>query len=178
MHTSVRLPFVRFLREASPENFLQLREAVIASPNYAPYANSLRPAHELLAQGKLAEALRFLESIQPHWIANPDYYRLLAIVYEKLGQDEAAQREHRIALLLVEGILSTGDGSEQQPYLVLRNADEYAVLTYLGRRSLGQRLHEKGGRQFDVQKCDDGLQIWFDVSAQFANLRTRSGLSR
>jgi hypothetical protein len=51
MHESMRVLLEQCLREQSLESFLRLRDAVAASPGYAPYDTYLPRAHSLLEQG-------------------------------------------------------------------------------------------------------------------------------
>jgi hypothetical protein len=159
-----------YLEEPSAATFLQLREAVAGSPGYAPYADRLDPAYPLLDQGKYDEARDYLFSLLPNWLLNPGFHHLLSTVHHRLGNDRAARFEHAMAQAVLQGILSTGDGSAARPYLVLRTADEYDVLHHLGKRRRQQALVVEGERRYDRQDCEDGSEIWFDVTVQLAHL--------
>jgi hypothetical protein len=74
-----------------------------------------------------------------------------------------------------EGILGTGDGTADHPYLVVRVSDEYDILRHLKKRSTSQGLRRKDDKSCDVMTCADGSQIWFDVSAPFNRLMRRLG---
>jgi predicted Zn-dependent protease len=167
-----------YLKERSAARFLQLRDAVARSPSYAPYASRLDPAHQLLDQGKFDEARQHLLSLLPNWLLNPGIHQLLSFVHHKLGEDRRAQFERAMAQAMLRGILSTGDGSAARPYLVLRTADEYDVLRHLGKRSRQQALVQEGERRYDRQDCDDGSEIWFDVTVQLAHLGAQRTQSR
>lgn len=86
----------------------------------------------MFEEGRVEEAKGLLESVLPGWILNPRIHQLISFAWHKLGQEEAAQYELAVAVALLNGILSTGDGSKAQPYLVLYPADEYDLLAYLG----------------------------------------------
>ena len=51
------------------------------------------------------------------------------------------------------------------PYIVCHATDEYDILAALGREPAGQSLEEHEGQLFDVLTCDDGREVWFDVTA-------------
>jgi hypothetical protein len=55
-------------------------------------------------------------------------HKFLAFAYGKQGGKDAARIEYQLANLCLEGILSTGTGTEDKPYLVLHVEDEYDVL--------------------------------------------------
>jgi hypothetical protein len=60
--------------------------------------------------------------------------------------------------------LSTGDGTVDRPYLVTYVSDESDLLMATGRRGRQQRLVEGDVGCYDVVTCDDGQEVWFDVS--------------
>lgn len=95
---------------------------------------------------------------------------MLDLAYERIGDTKASELERGIALLLLEGIESTGDGTEAHPYLISRVVDEYDLLTYLGKVPEMQSLVESGERLLDRHNCEDGTSIYFDVTAQHAFL--------
>lgn len=173
MDESFAAEIQQFLVEPSAERFLSLRDAVSESPGYLPYSSDLTKGHELLTEGRFEEAKSYLLSLAPGWILNPGMHRLLSVACYQLGQVQIAMLEHEMAMAMLNGILSTGDGSEARPYLVLHVADEYDVLNHLEKRSQGQALVQKGERYCDLRTCDDGSEIWFDVTVPLAHLRKR-----
>ena len=163
----------KFMLEPSPERFLRLRELVAQSPEYAPYSGGLKEGRELLAQGEFEEAADFFLSVMPNWILNPGIHVMLGFAFRQLGQEQHAQLEYALATGLVGGILSTGDGSEAQPYLILHTNDEYDLLQHLEKRSQGQALRQKGANFFDVLTCEDGSELWFDVTVPLTHMQAR-----
>lgn len=173
MDESFAAQIQQFLVAPSVERFLSLRDAVSESPGYVPYSSDPAKGRELLAEGRFEEAHSYLLSLVPGWILNPGIHRLLSFACYQLGQEQIAMLEHEMSMAMMDGILSTGDGSEARPYLVLHIADEYDVLDHLGKRSQGQALVHKGDRYCDLRTCDDGSEIWFDVTVPIAHLRKR-----
>ncbi len=155
----------RYLREQSLENFVRLRDAVVALPDYKPYSNYKLEAYSLLEKKKFKKAVKYLMSKMPGWILNPGIHRLVAFALHKLGDEDKAKSEYALARLFLNAILSAGDGSEAHPYLVSSVADEYDVLEHLGKGLRQQTLVERGNRRYDRFDCEDGSQIWFDVTA-------------
>jgi hypothetical protein len=72
---------------------------------------------------------------------------------------------------LVLGILATGDGSADKPYLVSRVSDEYDILRHTKKGMKGQSLRTKGDKSFDVIACQDGQELWFDITAVFGSMK-------
>jgi hypothetical protein len=163
----------QYLAEPTPERFLDLRAAVAGSPGYAPYSTDLQVAWPLFEENRFEEAKDLLEGALPGWILNPGIHQMLSFAWHKLGQEDAAQYEFAVAVALLGAILSTGDGSKAQPYLVLYPADEYDMLKFLEKQSIGQSLEELGDKHYDCQMCDDGTEIWFDVTVPYAHLQKR-----
>jgi hypothetical protein len=143
----------------------------MGSRDYAPYARALHQANELVKEGKWAEARDLLLSVMANYLLSPGAHQLLAYAHHELGDEQAARFEQALAGTMMKGILSNGDGSAAQPYLVLHTADEYDVLRHLGKRPQEQGLVEAGTKRLDRQWCEDGSEIWFDVTVQLAHLQ-------
>lgn len=65
----------------------------------------------------------------------------------------------------LRSIRSTGDGSEQHPWSVLRINDEYDMLRALDKVRDRQGLVETDGRRLDRLTCTDGTVAYSDVSS-------------
>jgi len=175
MSESTQVHLERYLQEQSLESFLRLRDAVIASPDYAPYTSNYRSTvGSLLEREKYQEAIDYLMSVMDNWFLNPGIHRLVSFAHYKLGRDEEAGFEYWMYKVMVEGIASTGDGSAESPYLVLHTTDEYDVLEHLGKETRKQALVKGSDKQYDRHDCTDGSQIWFDVTTPYGFLARRS----
>ena len=89
---------------------------------------------------------------------------------EGLEDAAKAKAEREAAAKCVEGVLATGDGSADKPYLVTRVSDEYDLLRHLKKARTTQGLRHKDGKAFDVMSCTDGTEVWFDITAVFGSL--------
>jgi len=169
MQNSVSNLLEKYLDERSPESFMRLREAVAASPDYAPYADSPKNILSTVQDGDHEKAKSALLSIMWGWLLNPGIHTMLAFMYHKLGDEDGANVEFELGARCLEGILSTGTGEKASPYLVLHTADEYDVLEHLGKKSLKQALITTEQRTaYDVHECEDGTSLWFDVTIPYA----------
>jgi hypothetical protein len=164
MDELVRTKFNDYLGDRTAEKFLELRDTMIASPDYDPYNVYRDTAVPLLQQEKFQEALDYLASRMPAWLLNPGIHKLASFALHKLGRTSDASFEYRLAEALLEGILSTGDGSKAHPYYVTSVVDEYDVLEHLGQELQRQTLVEKDACRYDLLACKDGTQVWFDVT--------------
>ena len=49
------------------------------------------------------------------------------------------------------------------------------MLVHLEKAPAGQGLVSRHGKHFDVMRCTDGTEIWFDVSDAFSSLQRKLG---
>ena len=99
----------------------------------------------------------------------------MSFVAKKMGNEMAEKLEGFLASAFCQGIIETGDGTKESPYLVTRTSDEYDVLAFLQLEFAGQSLLESEGRAFDLVKCNDGTEIWFDISDCYKKLKDQFG---
>jgi hypothetical protein len=171
MDQMVLKEFERFLEEQSPESFLRLREALAASPGYAPYEHNLSDVHPLLARGEFARAKTLLLSLMPTHFLSPGAHTMLAFVLSKLGEEKGSNVEFELGERCMAGIISTGTGDRTHPYLVLQISDEYDILDYQSKKTRIQSLVVEGNRAFDCHQCEDGSEVWFDITLPHSVLR-------
>ncbi len=167
-----------YLADPSSENFRAVQETLAQSPEYAPYSGEPRDVYPLLEQGQFKTAQAQIMALMPNWFLNPGVHKLLSFISHQLGDEQSARFEFQLAMFLLEGILSTGDGSQARPYRVLHTADEYDILEHLDKQAERQSLAEKAGRYFDRQDCIDGTQLWFDITWPYSHLQQKLGEKR
>jgi len=153
-----------FLQQPGRESFLRVRETVIASPAHAPYSHHAQEMAVLAKRGDLDGAFKLLSDSFPNLILSPFAHAALSIAHEKKGDEQASRFERAVCSLCLEGIMSTGQGTKESPYLVTLIQDEYDVLQYLGRESTMQALVEVGEGQHDVMTLEDGTEVHFDIT--------------
>ena len=140
-----------------------LRDAVRRSPGFDPGLDVVGAVSPALAEGAHEEALATVEGLMPGAFLSPSAHAALAAARAGLGDDARAQAERRWQVLALESIRSTGDGSREHPWSVLRISDEYDVLRADRRTSREQTLVTVAGRSFDRHVCHDGSEAWFEV---------------
>ena len=156
--------FIKFAEAPDRGSYLEIRAALIDAGGYDPYSQELDRAIDLAEQDKLAEARDII--VQSIWnlLLSPSAHIILAMAAEQAGEAEQAAMERQFAYACLTGILATGDGSRDKPYLVVRTSDEYDVLDFLRKQSERQTLHKVGDRSLDALRCSDGSEVWFDIS--------------
>lgn len=167
--------FIKFVQSPNRETFVALREKVISDAAYDPYSDEIHDAGELFENDKFEEALSKLQDAMPNLMLSPCAHNMIGYVHHKLGNSEAAQMEVIIGEACLQGILSTGDGSKANPYVVLRTSDEYDVLKHFEKSLKTQSLQNEGEKHFDLLQCTDGTEYWFDITDAMNNLSKKFG---
>ena len=161
---------VAFFQSPDRDSYLAIREKIISSDFYQPYSDELGTVEGLFQQNKLEEARDAIADAMTNLMLSPRAHQLLGFLHHKLGDEQAAQMEMMIGRACVEGILATGDGSVNAPYVVVRTSDEHDVIEYLGKELKQQSLTEEGKKHLDLIECTDGSKYWFDVTDAYNHL--------
>jgi hypothetical protein len=174
--TMARDLFLAFLKDPGPETFRAVRTAVVEGPEFNPYGDDLGELDALAAREAFEEIRPRFQEALPTLLLSPRAHLLMAWAAHKRGQTDEEEMERAICSACVHGILSTGDGSLEKPFLVTTTSDEYTVLELRGLTSSTQTLMHEGDRHLDRQQCSDGTVLYFDVTDLFAVLGRRLGL--
>ncbi|MCH5372941.1 MAG: DUF4919 domain-containing protein, partial [Planctomycetes bacterium] len=152
--------FLEFIRNPSPASYLKLRRWFIATDAYDPYNDDLLDIAQMVHEGRYDEAASALDRSMPNLQLSPRAHQLAAVAAEHAGDTSRAHAERLAASACVEGIISTGDGTRQRPYLVTRTSDEYDILGALGKQLRLQTLHHVGDRHLDEIRTTDDRTFW------------------
>lgn len=165
----MRERFFAFVEEPTADAFRAVRADVVAHEKYDGYSRDLDAMDEAVQQKRFADVGRLFGDAQPNLLLSPRAHMLLSLALRELGHTEAADIERFIFFRCIDGILTTGDGSRDRPYLVLRLSDEYDVLMALDKRLQSQGLtHGDDDHSYDVLHCEDGSEVWFDITDPFS----------
>lgn len=148
----------------SVADLARLRDAVRSSPGFDVGLDVVGAVSPALARGAHEEAVAIVEGLMPSAFFSPSAHAALGAARAALGDDARARAERRTQMLALESIRSTGDGTRERPWSVLRISDEYDVLRADRRTSREQTLVTADGRSLDRHLCDDGSEAWFEVS--------------
>ena len=162
--------FFHFLESPNRESYLAVRNALISSEHYDPYSSEMDSVNGFVDAGQFDEARETLSESMPNLLLCPSAHMAISFIAEKSGDEKAAQMERFVAATCCEGLLTTGDGTQENPYLVVRTSDEYALIEYLGKQFKSQSLIEDGNRHFDLIHCVDGSELWFDITDPYKRL--------
>ncbi|MDO5094093.1 MAG: DUF4919 domain-containing protein [Propionibacteriaceae bacterium] len=153
----------RFVLSPSEETLTPLRAEIMAAANFDPLVHIESEVSPLIASGNYQAAVDAVWRMMPGVFLSPTAHGMLAYSYHQMGDEKAAQRERNLARLALETLTSSGAGTEEDPYRVLRVGDEYDVLRGAQRTSVAQRAMIHDGQGFDVHECADGSEVWFQL---------------
>jgi hypothetical protein len=143
---------------------VRLRDAVRSSPGFDVGLDVVGAVSPALARGAHEEAVAIVEGLMPGAFFSPSAHAALGAARAALGDHARARAERRTHVLALESIRSTGDGTREHPWSVLRISDQSDVLRADRRTSREQTLITSDGRSLDRHVCDDGRDVWFEVS--------------
>jgi len=157
--------FASFYDKPNPENFLRVRSILLAHPNFDQESRVLPRIDRLVKDAKWSHVLKAIDDSMPNLMLSPRAHLHASLAAYRLGDTERAEREGFIAVAILVGIESTGDGDEQLPYLACHGADAYDVLIYNGKQPVSQQQVRRDNQSFDVLRTDEGEEYWFDVNS-------------
>lgn len=151
-----------YLDDRSPEGLRRLRAAIAGSKTFDPdFQCAAVVGH--LEEGRHHDVIRAVTERMPGAALNPSAHAALSAAHEASGHTRAARREALLERISVSSVLSTGDGTRERPWSVLRVADEYDVMRAKGATPVGQDVHLIEGRLVDRHETEGGGEAWFFV---------------
>lgn len=165
--------FMGWLKDPEHVTFAQLRAAMVSHRSYAPYSGDLDQAAELVGKKEFDAARKRIQEGFPNLLLSPRAHFLLAMIARELGSEQDEKLEGYLAFRCIEGILSTGDGTRDKPFQVLRTTDEYDVMMAKQKQMTGQALIHDGSRHFDRITFDDESEYWFDITDSYTRLASQ-----
>ena len=158
--------FSRLVEEPTKENYLAARAFVIGHESYKPYSTDVFELGDTKTEAGSRQVLEAIQRCSPNLLFSPRAHLTAAVAAKTLGDEKRSRLEMEITRRLIRAILTTGEGTKNKPYLILRLTDQDDVLMHLRKKQERQSLVQDGGK-FDVIRCADGADIWFDVSNIF-----------
>jgi hypothetical protein len=152
------------VEEPCKETYLAARAAVLRESPWPLTAVEILELDRLLESAEHQLLLDRLSTLPPSKVLSPRIHFLAAEASEALGDMPEVELERSLFVLTLQGLLSTGDGTAANPYVVCHPCDEYDVLAALGLEAAGQSLVERESRFYDVLLSTGGQEIWFDVT--------------
>src|SRR5262245_23670170 len=160
-----------FVERPCKATFLAARDAVLCHSPLPLVATELADLDRLLEQNEHETVLDRLDALPASKVFSPRVHYLAAEAAEALGHTADVELERSLFVLMLQGLLATGEGTSASPYIVCHPTDEYDILAALDLESAGQSLAEHEGRLCDVLTCTNGREVWFDVTDLLARPR-------
>jgi hypothetical protein len=133
-------------------------------PSYDPWSPELAELHRLRELQDWAALRRRALEVIDNWMLTPFIHECVALSSQKLGDEDRAQLEMELFAACAQGILMTGDGSADFPYLTVRIDDAYGALVHLEVEWTRERSATRHGVACHVLTGPDGREYWFDLS--------------
>ena len=153
-----------YLRDPDPESLRALREAILEAPNFRPDLEITEMIAPMMSVGDYAGAVAAVHGLMPGAIFSPSAHAALADAQRGLGNPEQAQRESILAQAALDSIISTGDGTESDPWSVLRTSDAYDVVLASGKTPRSQ----VAVGNLDRIVCTDSTVWFFEITTELA----------
>lgn len=161
--------YLEFIENPTGELYVAAVDELARSTGYHPYGNPVERILELVADEDFEAAREAMATLR----LSPDGHMLAAFVARELADQKLFEAEQRLSAACIKGILDTGDGTKDRPYVVSVVSDENISLRVLEKEMTSQQLDRDGDRFLDVIETTDEEQLYFDISVPFANLRQR-----
>jgi hypothetical protein len=162
-----------FVEQPCKATFLAARDAVLRQSPLPLAPADLAKLDSLLETDQHQALLDCLDALPPSKVLSPRIHYLAAEAADGLAHPADVELERSLFVLMLQGLLATGDGTANNPYVVCHPTDEYDVLAALSEEPAGQSLVEYEGRMCDVLLCTSGREVWFDVTTMLAQPRRR-----
>ena len=168
-----------FLEAPTARTYRQVREALLEEVAATCSAETLSAGvlvelTELAAADQFHAVLGRIDDLQPAWALSPRIHYLAAVAADEVGEDDVAELERFVFQSCLDGILATGDGTKQSPYLSTYSSDVHDLLLALGLEPRSQRLVEQRGLLCDVVRCADDEEVWFELTRVLHDPRQRA----
>jgi hypothetical protein len=156
--------FIRFIEQPSADTYLSARDAMLKQEPETLTASALLELVRLSYTGNHEALLAHTEQLPASAALSPRVHFYAAEAAAAAGDAERAELERFLFVVCLQGILATGDGSAERPYVICHQSDETDVLEALDKRSERRTLAQLEHAVYDVVDCEDESRIHFDVS--------------
>jgi hypothetical protein len=154
-----------FIDQPEYATYMAARRAVLAESPLPMNSTDIAAVERLLTEERFQEVLDRIDTLPLSKFLSPRIHFLAAEAADALGDAETVELERWLFVVALRGLLSTGDGTRDNPYIVCHAADEQDILASVEREAAGQSLVEHDGKLLDIVLCSNGRETCFDVTA-------------
>ena len=171
--------FIRFVEQPTANSYLAARDAMLKQEPATVTASDMRELGRLLDAAEFQQLLSQVECLPASAALSPRVHFFAAEAATAAGDCERAELERFLFVVCLQGILATGDGSSERPYVVCHVTDELDILEALEKQAVRQTIAQLEDAVYDIVDCQDESQIHFDVTAVTGMpLRRRKAVTR
>ena len=159
--------FWKLMFEPSVENLHAARNTLSQSPGFSPYSKDIYAMMVLnKTSGDPNKIINIYLNSLPNLVLSPSAHRIVGAAFAAIGEEKHADFEKKVNHILLNSLLSSGDGSMLKPYAVMRIIDEHDILEAIGKEKQEQELvrDKENNRVLDLLTCKDGSKVYFDIS--------------
>jgi len=166
-------------------DFQQMRLAYTLTPEYAPYdiepKKQKRRMFDLLFEHQTPDAaLLVADSVLAARYVDLDAQYGAGVAHDMLGNAEQAAVHFALFEGLMDSILRTAEGTQEDPFIVIATDEEYTLIGVLGLDNKSQSLMSCNDVPCDLLELHDPndgatLSFYFDVSIPFGQMRRQLG---
>ena len=161
-----------FLERPSRESFIAARQRLLSRMDFERDSFELELLADLCRDNDLDQAVDLAEQIFDLWCLSPRYHFVCGHLWEQLDCPDEVELARFQFETCLEGLLSSGTGSFDAPYQILRVCDEYDVLEAQKQRPICHRSVDRFGACLDVITCEGGAETWFDSGLRLPEAKT------
>ena len=154
--------FKKLVAEYQIREFLDLRARVIRDLSYRPYSPNLKQMELLLQEQRFHEVLSIMDDDRVNLLLSPRAHYLTSVAMRHLEMLQESNAEQYAASMTAHGILDSGDGSFQKPYLITRISDEIDIANALKKKPARQTYIQDPDRTLDRVEYEDATELYFD----------------
>lgn len=164
-----------FLERPTAQNYRCVRRIILSETGSSTDLPDFSALAQLCQQGRFEQVRDHIDALLPAWSLSPRVHFYATWAARELDDHEDAHLETFLYETCLQGMLATGNGSRQRPYLITHQADQYDLLAARKLEPCSQTLVETGSLRFDVITCQDGTDIWFDVTDLVGEVGNQTG---
>lgn len=148
------------------ENYLRVFDRLRASSFYDPASTALDTMTTLINKGDNIGVIDCYKDANPNYVITPEAAIILSMAHKNTGNLKLATIFANAADSACKGIKSTGDGTQQRPYLLIHSRGIDGFIAFgLQKEAASSRTFQDGGRLLVAVKCKDGSEIFCDITA-------------
>jgi hypothetical protein len=156
--------FSEFLENPTADRYWAVRELILERAEYNPYSVRWQQIAEAFDAGDFPRVRQLGDEMAAWGCLSPRLHFFSGIAAAELGDMQRADAERQATQACLSGLLATGEGVPERPFVATYLWDEYDLLRALQVVPQGQSLVDTGAARCDVITDDQGDEYWFDVS--------------